>query len=256
MSVWAAKLILTPLAVLAAILVGRRWGDSVGGWLAGLPLTSAPVAIFLAIEQGPAFAAASSAGSIAGVASQASFCLGYAALARWGWPLGFIAGGAGYAGVALLLNDLAFPPLALLAISGAMLASARRFIPQAGRSFPSSRSSLWEIPARVAVVTGIVVGVTSFATLLGPRASGVTASFPWIGGALAVFAHRAHGAQAGVAVLRGLAIALYGFLVFFGVLVFALTRAPLPLAFGAAAAGALAMQFFTLKFVRSDAKPA
>jgi len=68
------KLILTPLAIVAALWVARRWGDAFGGWLAGLPLTSAPVAAFLAIEHGRAFAAAASAGSVAAVASQASFC--------------------------------------------------------------------------------------------------------------------------------------------------------------------------------------
>ena len=69
-----AKLILTPMAIFAALWVARRWGDVFGGWLAGLPVTSAPVAAFLAIEHGPAFAASASAGSVAAVASQASFC--------------------------------------------------------------------------------------------------------------------------------------------------------------------------------------
>jgi len=39
MNLLLAKLILTPLATLTAILVGRRWGDVVGGWIAGLPIT-------------------------------------------------------------------------------------------------------------------------------------------------------------------------------------------------------------------------
>jgi hypothetical protein len=30
------KLILTPLVILAALWVARRWGDAFGGWLAGL----------------------------------------------------------------------------------------------------------------------------------------------------------------------------------------------------------------------------
>ena len=63
MNLLLTKLILTPLVILAALWVARRWGDAFGGWLAGLPLTSAPVAAFLAIEHGPAFAAAASAPS-------------------------------------------------------------------------------------------------------------------------------------------------------------------------------------------------
>jgi hypothetical protein len=36
--VWV-KLILTPVAITAIALAGRRWGPAVGGWVAGLPLT-------------------------------------------------------------------------------------------------------------------------------------------------------------------------------------------------------------------------
>ena len=254
MNLLLAKLILTPLATLTAILVGRRWGDVVGGWIAGLPITSAPVAVFLTLEHGPAFAAAASAGSVAGVASQASFCMGYAAVASAGWPLGFLAGATGYVGVAALLQVAEPAPIALVVLSGLFLAAARFSIPAARARFPISHSPRWEIPARMALVTAIVVAVTTLATTFGPRASGVMASFPWIGIALAVFAHRAHGAKAGVAVLRGMAIALYGFLAFFALLGFALTRIPAPLEFLAATATALAVQFATLKVVRGDSR--
>ncbi|HET7343490.1 MAG TPA: hypothetical protein VFL90_18640, partial [Methylomirabilota bacterium] len=52
------KLAATPLLIAGASLAGRRWGPAVGGWLVGLPLTSGPVAVFLALEHGAAFAAA------------------------------------------------------------------------------------------------------------------------------------------------------------------------------------------------------
>ena len=58
--------------VLAASLAARRWGEAVGGWLVGLPLTSGPVAVFLALEQGPAFATDAAAASNAGVVAQAA----------------------------------------------------------------------------------------------------------------------------------------------------------------------------------------
>jgi hypothetical protein len=106
----------------------------------------------------------------------------------------------------------------------------------------------------VFLVTAVVVGVTSLATTLGARGSGVAASFPWIGGALAVFAHRAQGAAAGVAVLRGMAIALYSFLAFFAVLGVALTRIDLPTSFVAATAAALAVQVVTLRILRGEAR--
>jgi hypothetical protein len=78
----AIKLVGTPLVVLSASPAARRWGDAVGGCLVGLRLTSAPVSVFLAIEQGPSFAAQVANGWIAAVVSQAAFCLGHAAQAR------------------------------------------------------------------------------------------------------------------------------------------------------------------------------
>ncbi|MFZ2004293.1 MAG: hypothetical protein WAV02_04360, partial [Stellaceae bacterium] len=71
------KLTVTPLLILAASLASRRWGEIIGGWFVGLPLTSAPVCFFLALDQGEGFAAAASLGCLAGAASEAGFGLVY-----------------------------------------------------------------------------------------------------------------------------------------------------------------------------------
>lgn len=254
MNLLLAKLILTPMAIFAALSVARRWGDAFGGWLAGLPVTAAPVAAFLAIEHGPAFAAAASAGSVAAVASQACCFLAYTAASGRGWKVGALFGGLGFAVSAAIVQALDLPPIALLGLSAVLLSIARLAMPRSRRPFAVTLSPRWEIPARVVLVTAIVIGVTSLATTLGARASGVAASFPWIGGALAVFAHRAQGAAAGIAVLRGMAIALYSFLAFFAVLGFALTRMDLPLAFICATASVLAVQAVTLRIVYGEAR--
>ena len=67
------KLILTPLLIGMASVAGRRWGPVVSGWLIGLPLTSAPVALFLAFEQGTTFASRVAQGTLMGLFSQAAF---------------------------------------------------------------------------------------------------------------------------------------------------------------------------------------
>lgn len=99
------------VVILAALWVARRSGDAFGGWLARLPLTSAPVAAFLAIEHGPAFAAAASAGSVAAVASQASFCMACTAASRRGWQRGALLGAVGFAGRATIVQAANFPRL-------------------------------------------------------------------------------------------------------------------------------------------------
>src|SRR5712692_6527915 len=52
------KLVVTPALIGAASLAGRRWGQGVSGWIVGLPLTSGPVAFFLVVDHGAAFAVA------------------------------------------------------------------------------------------------------------------------------------------------------------------------------------------------------
>src|SRR5215470_15788070 len=93
MSTLALKIIFTPMFICVASLAGRRWGEAVGGWLVGLPLTSGPVAFFLALDYGTDFAREAAEGSLAGVAAQAGFCVGYASAAnRLRWPLAFAVG--------------------------------------------------------------------------------------------------------------------------------------------------------------------
>jgi len=108
--------------------------------------------------------------------------------------------------------------------------------------------------ARMGVTTALVVGLTSAAAALGPEVSGATASFPLIGASLAAFAQFAQGPSAGVAVLRGMAAALYAFAVFFLTAGTALLHMPLGVAFGLATATALATQGATLRFVRPRKK--
>src|SRR5205807_3346692 len=69
------KFLVTPLFILIVTLIGRRWGTLVSGLLVGLPLTSAPVSLFLAIEQGTTFASRAALGTMTGTISYAVFCL-------------------------------------------------------------------------------------------------------------------------------------------------------------------------------------
>jgi hypothetical protein len=80
MSLVLFKLVISPLLLAVASLATRRWGAAVGGFLVGLPLTSGPVSVFLALEGGPTFAVQATAGSLAATAGQAGFCLAYAGL--------------------------------------------------------------------------------------------------------------------------------------------------------------------------------
>jgi uncharacterized membrane protein (GlpM family) len=253
MSLLAIKLSVTPLMILAASLAGRRWGEMVGGWLVGLPLTSGPVAVFLALEQGPDFAVQASAGSLAGVAAQAGFAVAYARLARRGWGLALAGGAAAFWASAGVLQLGRFDHSALFLVAVACLVLALRALPRNSPARVRAKMPWWDIPARMAVVTLLIVALTSLAATLGPRLSGVLPTFPLFGATLAVFAHRTRGPAAATDVLRGMAASLFGFAVFFYVLGFVLAKAGIPAAFAAATVGSLVVQAAALMVVRRPA---
>ena len=84
MDLLAFELIASPLLLLAATLAVRRWGESVGGSFVGLPLTSGPISLFLALEQGAPFARDATAGSLTATVAQAAAVWVYCLLAARG----------------------------------------------------------------------------------------------------------------------------------------------------------------------------
>src|SRR5689334_11729472 len=70
-----------PILILIVTLASRRLGEAIGGWLVALPRTSGPIAVFLAVEQGPQFSQVATFGSLEGTVGQAFFataCAGFA----------------------------------------------------------------------------------------------------------------------------------------------------------------------------------
>ena len=93
MNTLSLKLLLTPTLIGLASLAGRKWGAAVSGWLVGLPLTSAPITLFLALEHGTAFASRAALGILLGLTSVAVFCVAYSWLAfRLSWLPAMLAG--------------------------------------------------------------------------------------------------------------------------------------------------------------------
>jgi hypothetical protein len=212
------KLVLTPTLIGAASLAGRRWGPAVSGWLVGLPLTSAPIAFFLALNQGLAFAATAAGGTMAGTISQAAFCLAYGWLAsRRSWLVSVVGGCLAFVASTFALQPMSFPtvPLFLIVVAGLLVAlwlmSAKAMVtaPTVG---PPPR---WDLPARMVVATSFVLLLTGVAPTLGPHLTGLLAPFPLYAAVLTVFAHQLQGPVAATRVLRGLLLGLFAFAGFF-----------------------------------------
>jgi hypothetical protein len=211
--------------------------------------------VFLTVEQGTAFAAAAAHGSIASVAAQAAFAAVYVRAGRFGPIAATATGAAAFAvvGVAVRVID---PPLsALVLFVAAALVVTLRSMPRvssATRAAPAPPP--WDLPARAAVATILVVALTTAAPALGPLASGIVSGFPLYATVLAVFAHRLTGSASAVGVMRGLVVGLFGFGAFFIVIALALVPLGPVVAFLAATGAVLVVQGISLSSLRRAAR--
>jgi hypothetical protein len=245
------KLTITPVVIALASLAARRFGPAFGGWLIGLPVTAAPVVLFIALDHGPRFATRVAHGFVAGVLGQIAFVLAYVQLSRRGHGLlGALAGGVTAFAAAGLLFGLPRISLALLApFTFAALLIALRIVPSHAGS-PSTRGSRADLLLRMVLATALVLGITTFASTLGPTLSGIAAGFPLLSTLLAVFAYRADGPGAAVSVYRGLLLGLFALMGFALTLALVLEHLSTAAAFTVALAVTFAIQLGSLRVVR------
>lgn len=218
MDILLIKLLLTPLLIAALTLIGRRWGPAASGAVAGLPLTSGPVSVFLALEQGKIFAAHAATGTLAGMIAVGAFCLAYSVAAfRRNWIVSASAGIAAFLTFASLLLTSPFALLATFVGVVLFLAIVFWIIPKGGSGAKPLvlAPPKWDLPLRIGIATGLVFLLTAAAPKLGPQITGLVSPFPIFGGVLAVFAHRHLGAGDAQRVLRSVVLASFAFALFF-----------------------------------------
>lgn len=234
------KLLLTPVLIGAVSLASRRWGPAVGGWLVGLPLTSGPIALLFALEQGEAFAAEAAKSVLVGLASSATFCLAYSRLApRMAWLPAALGSWGAYLGAVALLGRVSLPLAGTFAGVVVVLGLVLWLLPAVRGAVSAVASPRWEIPARMVAATAFVVLLTGLAGALGPRLSGLLTPFPVFGSVLAIFTHRFQGASATARLLRGIVLGSFTFAFFFLVVAATVARAGVAAAFVGATVGAL-----------------
>ena len=239
----ALKLTIVPLLIAAITFAGHRWGPAVAGWLAGLPVVAGPVLFFIAIEQGPSFAATAAIGTLAGVVGAVSFAIVYAWVAtRFAWPTSFVCGLAAYFACVAVLY-LSSPSIYLAAlVTVASLVLGPRLFPRTASKAAIVVSSYAEVACRMLAGAALVVLVTHFAANLGPQLSGLLAVFPVITSVLAVFSHRYSGYECTVLLLRGVLFGLIAFAAFCLALALLLPAWGIGLGFLAAVGCALLVQ--------------
>lgn len=256
MPILALKLVLTPVLIGLSGLVARRWGPSVGGWLIALPLTSGPVLFFLAIEVGPTFAASVAVGALAGLAAIAAFCVAYPAVGPRGPHVAVLVASAVYVAAGIALQPvLATSLVVVLGVVLVAIVVALRALPPVAVRARAHRHPRWELPGRMALGTVLVLAITGLASSLGPGWTGVLATYPLYLAILTAFTHHGAGLPAGIDVLRGLLLGLFGTAGCFVVLSLGLDTIGIAPAFALALAVALGLEAVTLPRVRAVGAP-
>ena len=240
MSVLILKIVLTPLFIAGASLAQRKWGSAVAGLLAGLPLTSGPVSVFLALEQGRAFAAQSARGTLLGTVAMSAFCVAYAQGARrLSWPLALALAVAVCILTAVVVSQVPANFLLSLVVALGCLAVLVTLMGRPKKESSISPVSWWDLPARMLVATLLVVLITTEARHLGPKWSGMISSVPLYAAVLGVFSHSRVGANAAHSLLRGMSVSAFSVISFFVVVGLLLEPWGLPATYPLAVCAAL-----------------
>lgn len=210
------KLLLTPLFMGLIGLADRRWGATVGGWLVGLPLTSAPVSIFIALALGTTFASQMALGILLGLISQAVFCLTYAWLSfRVNWFFSWLIGWGMFGASTFAFEQISVPlPLLFLGVISSFVLVLVLW-PHAQEQGASPKAPAWALLGRMVIATGLVLVLTSTASLLGPHLSGLLSPLPIFATVFAVFAHRLQGGRPARHILHGVVVSSFACAIFF-----------------------------------------
>ncbi len=255
MSIFAMKLVMTSLLIGVATVAARRYGQSVGGWFAGLPLTSGPISVFLAIEQGPAFARGAAEATLLGLVGVAAFCCVYHRAMTVVSPLcaALLSVGAYMLATAVLSffpSGLVFAaPLLVIVLSLALLV-----IGAPGPSSAHADAARWDLPLRMLGATVMVLAITGAAALLGPRWSGLLSPFPVFACVMAAFAHHGSGPAAAQRLLRGIIVGSFAFAVFFVIVALTLERVAIAFSYASAVVAALGVNGFSLFVLLREAR--
>ena len=214
MSLLILKLTLAPGLVTATTLAGRRWGPRMAGWLGGLPVVVAPILLAITLEHGRAFGARAAAGALLGLLSLTGFILTYGWCARWmSWLPAAALGWAVFGVCTFALDHVSAANWEALVLVCASFGAAAALLPH-DPAEGEPGTPRFDLAMRYAATAGLVLLLTGFAGALGPRLSGLLATFPVLATVLAAFTHALSGPAAAAQLLRGFSTGLVTFALF------------------------------------------
>lgn len=229
------KILAMPTVIALVTMASRKWGNVVGGVIAGMPWVGGAILFFIALEQGAVFAVNAIPGALVGLICWLSFCSAYMIAGQH-----FKAFSSLLIGIAafllpgcILMNFTPFFPAEVwFVILLIMIGITIRYFPKVkGDDIGLSRKIKFDIPLRMIMITAFVVALTYFANLLGPTWSGILTPFPVMTATLAVFVHIGQGMHQVRLTLVGMFTGVVGFATFLVSLVYLIPAFGIGLAF-------------------------
>jgi len=218
MAIWW-KAACTAITMAAVILAARHVHRRLAGLVAAFPTATAPALLWLARDEGTAFASAAAVATVACCLMQAGFALGYARASRHVGPAGALGCGlAVAAGLAALTPTISHQLLQATAAAVAGIALSLKLLPRSSQRPEAPRSSphggLGEITLTVLASALLSTLAASLGAHWGPSAAGVLASLPVVCGTVAVAEHARHGTSAAGKFLHAYTRGLFGRVLF------------------------------------------
>lgn len=217
------KLLVTPLFVAFVAYVQKRWNHTVGGAVSGLPFFSAPISVFLAIEQGLPFARSAGASTLAALLGVSAYVMIYMTLAKSRpWYMCWLGGVAGCLAVFYMESLLDTPPAVKVALGILAMIINTLFIARMPlKKSAAAKGTKWDLPIRAVAALIPLLLITGLAHLIGPKYSGMFSSFPVFWTVLFISTQIQWGYDALVNFLRGAVLGNYGMPIFFSIIIFA-----------------------------------
>lgn len=211
---WGYKAVLTAMTVASVLMTAQLFSRRLAGMIAGLPVTTAPTLLWIAAEQGAAYAALCAIGSVAACGAAAVFAVIYENVARRQGLLpsmGAALAGGGLVALVLALLTRAEHGLAIALLATTTLCAwALRRLPAAPAGARPTRRLRGEL-LLTATVAGVVSAVIAlWSPQLGPFWSGLLASLPVISSAVLAQQHLTAPLADRRRFLRGYATGLVG----------------------------------------------
>lgn len=237
----ALKLSLIPLVVWLASAAGRRFGHAVTGWITGLPLIAGPISIYLALDPGPEFAAATGHAVLQCTSASAAHCLAFALAARrMGWIGSLACAWGTFLAVAWLITAAPMPFALAALCTIASLTLTLALMPRVSAGGGPVRIPQGEIVLRMLFALAIAAAATVLAADIGTRLAGILLTFPISGTVMPAFTRALYGADAAIQLLRGFVLGLFGFTAFFIIVPLALPALGIVVAYTLGSAAAIA----------------